>query len=61
MCPNCNYDVSENLSLEEASDEGMQLKHAIGIASQMVQKTGISWLENFLCSFKEEEKMNNNK
>lgn len=62
LCPNCNYDDSENLSLEEVSDEGMQLKHAVGIASQMAQKTGISWLEKFLYSFKEEkEKMNNNK
>lgn len=61
LCPNCENDETITPALLETEYEEMSFGSIVGMCGQMVQATGIAWLQKFLGSCKKKENEVNNK
>jgi hypothetical protein len=61
LCPNCGKGETVTPALLETECGGMSFGSIAGMCGQMVQATGIAWLQTFLGSCKKEENEVNNK
>lgn len=55
LCPNCKKDETITPALLETECEGMSFGSIVGMCGQMVQETGLAWLQTFLRSCIKEE------